>query len=373
MYRFALALGSAVLVSSACGVASNNPAPRSTHDAGGAMNPPIRPAEAREVSFSSSDATPRVATLEGTLTLPERQEGAQHPAVILLHGSGPNSRDATLTGQLNMAFGFELDVFRLLAERFAEAGYITLRYDKRSCGRFNSCGENDYPIPGADTSPYDVIADAEGGVDFLLEQAAVDPSRVYAVGHSQGAAFLPHLLTQRTAIRAGVMLAGNYRPIDQIVAQQLADSRALLEEAGATSGDRRLQPLVEAVGALGDLREEQHDGSPILGAPSAYWEGLFHVGDERPALVGRLDRPLLAIGGDYDWNVPPREIEAWRDAFAEVPNDPGHAATVVPCVTHALNCITQPDYRLITPSDIGRTVDESLMHEVLAFLSRQAP
>ena len=48
-------------------------------------------------------------SLEGELLLPDRWEGEPVMGVVLAHGSGPNGRDGTASGQLNMGFGFELD------------------------------------------------------------------------------------------------------------------------------------------------------------------------------------------------------------------------------------------------------------------------
>ena len=60
--------------------------------------------------------------LPGTLTLPE-DAASPLPAVVLLHGSGPNDRDETV-GQTKM--------FRDLAQGLAEKGVAVLRYDKRT-------------------------------------------------------------------------------------------------------------------------------------------------------------------------------------------------------------------------------------------------
>ena len=60
--------------------------------------------------------------LPGTLTLPEGA-ASPLPAVVLLHGSGPNDRDESI-GQTKM--------FRDLAEMLAEKGIAVLRYDKRT-------------------------------------------------------------------------------------------------------------------------------------------------------------------------------------------------------------------------------------------------
>jgi len=46
---------------------------------------------------------------------------------------------------------------------------------------------------------------------------------------------------------------------------------------------------------------------------------------------------------------------------------------VLDCVTHALNCITQPDPVRITPADIGHDLAPALVQEVVRFLDAHAP
>jgi hypothetical protein len=41
---------------------------------------------------------------------------------------------------------------------------------------------------------------------------------------------------------------------------------------------------------------------------------------------------------------------------------------VLDCVTHALNCIVQPDPKRITPADIGHDISPELVREVVGFL-----
>lgn len=95
---------------------------------------------------------------------------------------------------------------------------------------------------------------------------------------------------------------------------------------------------------------------------------MFAIGDEAPDIAKALEGPLLAIGGDYDWNVPPGEVVGWGATFGEAPN-PAHQTTVVPCVTHALNCVSQPDFRRVTPEDIGDTIHAPLVERIEIFLA----
>jgi len=72
-----------------------------------------------------------------------------------------------------------------------------------------------------------------------------------------------------------------------------------------------------------------------------------------------VEQPILALGGDHDRDVPPSEIEAWGAQLAG--SSVAHEATVLPCITHALNGISEPDALAVTPDDIGDGVDPSVI------------
>ena len=60
--------------------------------------------------------------LRGTLALPERNISEKHPAVLLLHGSGPLDRNE------NAKFA-KMNIFKLLSDSLCENGFAVLRYD----------------------------------------------------------------------------------------------------------------------------------------------------------------------------------------------------------------------------------------------------
>jgi dienelactone hydrolase len=180
--------------------------------------------------------------LRGTLVVPGGE--GRHPAVVLVHGSGPIDRDSAMTGQLGMGFGCSISVFTELAEALSDAGYVVLRYDKRSCGPFNRCADNGYPEPSPDLTVNAFVDDAAAAIEWLAAREEVDPQRIYLVGHSQGGSFAPRLLTDVATLRGAVLLAAPHRPIDQVMATQLASCRA----------SRTRRPASASVTSLGSPR-----------------------------------------------------------------------------------------------------------------------
>ena len=364
------------LVGAACG--DSTPASPSTQPSTSTTTDAVEPTPVTETTSepeASAAAAPNVVEvafpsaemeLVGSLRLPG---GGPSPAVVLIHGSGPNSRDAVLPGQLNMTFGFEIPVFAEIADALQGAGFAVLTYDKRTCGPFNGCADNGYPLPSDDIVIDGFIADAAAAVAFLKQHPAVDPTRISVIGHSQGAEFIPVLLADDPSLFSGVMLSGPYRPIDQIVEYQFDSTLTLLGLLGLTPeqalGAPGVVQLSETVDGLKAIRNGGEEA--VGGASAAFWQSWFDLETARIEAVSELTQPVLILGGRYDWNVPHEEAVAWDEQFLQAGAE--HETVVLDCVTHVLNCVTQADITMVAPDDIGRHVADSVIAELVGFLT----
>lgn len=107
-------------------------------------------------------------SLAATLSMPAGTPGPR-PAVILVGGSGPSDRDATVAG---------IPVLGQLAGALADAGFSVLRYDKRGVGQSGGRPES--------ATLVDYAEDLRAVIRFMADRKDVDRRRIALVGHSEG-------------------------------------------------------------------------------------------------------------------------------------------------------------------------------------------
>jgi len=323
------------------------------------------PVQPRAAGFREIDVRipARGLALEGTLSVP-RAPGP-HPAVVLVQGSGPLGRDELFPGQLGIMFGFEVATFRELAHALARAGFVVVRYDKRTCTEKEGC-HNHYPE--AEVGFDDVLEDAQAVIDWLRARPEVDRRALFLVGHSLGGAFVPELMTDNHDLRAGVALAAPFRPIDltSIYQWEYAEKLLLSQNKHPLVIAARVHELKEIAEGVKRLRAGTLKKAEIAGTSIEFWQAWMDLGDALPAVLARLDRPILALSGDADANVPPAETALWRRALTA--SAQGHETAVLPCVTHALNCLELDGHG--RPVSISRHVDPRVAARIIAFLRR---
>ncbi|WP_217161875.1 alpha/beta hydrolase [Streptomyces sp. AC512_CC834] len=231
--------------------------------------------------------------LAGTLTLPTGP--GPHPAVLLLHGSGPLDREGN-------APKLPVNLGRPLADVLAEAGIATLRYDRRGAGA----------TPGVwrESGFTDNCRDAAAALRTLSAHAAVRAESVAVVGHSEGAL---HAMTlaARHDVRAVVLLAGFARPGEEAFRWQAG---SVLQ--GMPAPVRLLRRPLGALGerVLARVERTRTDVARIAGIPvNARWMREMLVHDTRDDLAAiPVPVPVLAVTGDKDVQVDPADLAEIR-------------------------------------------------------------
>ncbi len=261
-----------------------------------------------EVAYDNPRAGVKLA---GTLTVPKGD--GPFPAVLLIAGSGPNSRDEVVFGH---------KVFLVLADYLTRRGVVVLRSDKRGIGK--STGKY------AQATSADFADDALAGVEYLKMRKEVDLHKIGLVGHSEGGVVAPMVASRTKDVAFIVLMAGTgvsgeqvlYRQGQDILnamgtdAKTLAKQRAtqekmftiLKEEHDRTAMEKKLNDFVtQEIAKLSD--EEKKTAETQKTALDAQvkslltpWMRYFLTFDPQ-ATLGLVQCPVLAINGAKDLQV----------------------------------------------------------------------
>lgn len=255
-----------------------------------AAPPALRPGEA------ALDIGPPARRLPGVLVLPPGE--GPFPAVVLVHGSGPNDRDQTVGPN---------KPFAEMAAALAAAGIASYRYDKRTRA---------HPASFRDgfTVREEVVEDALLAIDALRENPSVDRARIHLLGLSLGAALAPRIAAEAPDLAGLVLMAAPARPLEDIVVDQLRHLAAADGDVDANE-----QAMIDQAVAQRDrlhrrLAGEAVEGELPLGLPFAYWQDL--AGYDPVAAAAALPQPLLILQGGRDYQVTvAADFARWQAAF----------------------------------------------------------
>ncbi len=242
--------------------------------------------------------------LPGTLTLPEGD--GPFPAVVLVHGSGPNDRDETVMAQ---------KPFRDLAEGLAQRGIAVYRYDKRTLV-YGARMADELQLTLAD----ETIDDAVAAVQLLAQQKTIDPSRIFVLGHSLGATAIPAVdraLHEQPAQACGyILMAGSARPLPELIRSQYEFLYSLLPEISEAQQAEKDQ-LFSDLDRLDDL-DSLRDDTLIAGAYVPYWRWLrdYDVLDA----AAEIRVPCLVLQGEEDYQVTLEDYSLWQNALKNYRN-----------------------------------------------------
>ncbi|MBE1531961.1 alpha/beta hydrolase [Actinomadura algeriensis] len=248
--------------------------------------------------------------LAGTLTLPDGP--GPHPAVLLLHGSGPLDRDGN-TPKLPM------NLAAPLAAALAERGIAMLRYDRRGTG----ATPGDWQTSGFAGNR----RDAANAVHALAAHPEIRADAVGVIGHSEGALHAMALGARRD-VRAVVLLAGYARLGEDAFRWQI---RSILGTLPAPLRVLRRPLTAVSERVFARMKRSRTDVARVAGFPlNARWMREMLAHDTRDDLAA-VRAPVLAVTGDKDLQVDPADL---REIERLVPGET--ETRLVPCLTHLL-------------------------------------
>jgi uncharacterized protein len=300
--------------------------------------------QTREVTFTSAGYR-----LAGTLSMPSQEPRG---AVLLLSGSGPIDRDGNHKR-------LRLDIQAQLAQALNNAGYATLRFDRRGVG----ASEGNFLRTGL----RDNVDDARAALAALAAETGLGPRRTFVVGHSEGALLATSLAGAGAELGGLVLLSCPARDGEQTLlwqAEQLIPTlpkavRAVLRllhidiRARVRKNHAKLRSTTTPTARL--------DGAKV----NALWFRELLDYDPRYDLASTT-MPILAVTGSKDLQTPPEDVAAIAMAAS------GPVETVVvDDVSHILREQPgSPDLRSYR-KDVRRPVDRRVVQAVLKWLDER--
>jgi uncharacterized protein len=295
--------------------------------------PPVRAVRRdlarEEVSFHNGEVT-----LTGTLTRPMKK--GPHPAIVLIHGSGPEDRNF---------LGPWIDFF-------ARQGLAVLSYDKRGTGTSGG----DWKQSGIE----ELGGDAQAAFRYLRSRADIDGGRIGLFGISQGGWIAPLVAARNPEVAFIVLHAGASVPVvrqgelllehelrayglpEEEIAEALAYQRLDDEFTRSGQGWEKLQ---EAYRKASEAKEPWLYSEPQ--PPDAWFRTMYRkMMDFDPVPFWRQVKcPVLAFFGELDHNVPPQpNVEILEKLLSSA----GHAAHTIKVLPKANHLFLQAETGIMT-------------------------
>jgi len=272
-----------------------------------------------EVRFSNGDVQ-----LAGTLISPAR--GGKHPAIILVHGSGPENREYMLP----------------FAHFLIRHGMAVLGYDKRGVG--GSTG--DWNTASFDDLAGDVVA----AFEYLKTRSDIDRTQIGLLGVSQAGWVMPLAAVRAKDIAFLISISGAGVPAAETTIDQ---ARNEMTATGMTPqaveqiiGLMKLQYRFARTGQGWDEYASARDKlvarmgkapDTFPGTPDhPYWQFIrrLYFYDPAPTLR-QLQVPTLALFGELDNNILAEKNKAAWEAALKAGGNRDYTLRILPKANHA--------------------------------------
>jgi len=282
--------------------------------------------------------------LAGTLTTPQAQGRLKHPAIVLVAGSGPIERDATVAG---------IPLFAQLAGQLADLGFTVLRYDKRGAGQSGGRTET--------VTLQEYAEDTTAAVKWLARRKDVDNRRIFVVGHSEGAAVAMLAAAREKRISALVLMAAMGTTGRELILEQ---QQYLLNVAKTSEPDRTAKVDLQKKILEAAVAEKGWEGLPpdVRRAVDTPWYRSLLTFD--PAKVmPQIKQPILILQGALDTQVPAHHAERLEQLAKARKNAPPVEMKQLPSLNHLMVVAKTGDiaeYSTLEPKAISPEIAKTI-------------
>ncbi len=288
--------------------------------------------------------------------------GVARGVIVMFAGSGPIDRNENLPR-------FSLDIFNELASQFSDAGYASVRYDKRGCG----ASGGDYITAGHS----DLVSDAAVVTRFTHQHEQFKHLPIFLLGHSEGsviAAQVAKRLGNEVNIKGMLLLCPFTRPMREVLLQQAhnrteelnamtgfsgALSRAFVNLRGGYHGIQQKflkridQSTTDTVNVGKATLNAKWYREMLAMNPTAIWQSVAV--------------PTFALGGGKDLQCDPEDTLTLATLITHAPVE----CYVEENLTHILRCDDEPPAMGRYPKLIEQPIDPLVGERCCAWLNRQ--
>ncbi len=285
--------------------------------------------------------------LPGILTLPT--DKGPFPALVLVHGSGPNDRDESIGPN---------KPFKDLALGLASRGIAVFRYDKRTKAHNAKFLDPNTRF----TIKEETVEDAGLAAAFLMQRPEIDSHQVFVLGHSLGGMMIPQIAEECPEVAGFISLAGATRPLEEMIVEQYAYIHDL--DGRITDTEKAdMEKLKEQVDRIKSLKKAdiETNRTAILGAfPEYYLDLREYIPTEN---AKSITRPFLVLQGGRDYQVTEADLDNWKKALKGKNN-------VVFKLYPSLNHLFISGKGIITPAEYQKPghVAQEVIEDITAFL-----
>jgi len=232
--------------------------------------------------------------LKGTLLLPK--ENDLKKLVIFVHGSGPQDRDETV---------FENKPFRDIAENLYTRGITSYRFDKRTLS-------NPESFTDKSTVYNEVSDDVANIVKYFKQDTRFSQYEIIVLGHSLGANLMPHIANQSAQISKIILLAGNSRPLDQLLMEQYQHLYKLNPTPEMEKEVKEVQKQIALLNSKNFNLNTPKEELP-LNVSAYYWKSMLDYNPLKE--VKSVKIPILILQGERDYQVTMQDFALWKSTL----------------------------------------------------------
>jgi alpha-beta hydrolase superfamily lysophospholipase len=247
--------------------------------------------------------------LFGLLTLPDGSV-ENVPAVVLVHGTGPN----------NMNEGDHINApFRDIAEYLTGRGIAVLRYDKRTFGYMDQMDREDMTVVN------EVIEDAVLAADILRNDKRIDKNRIFVAGHSLGGILAPRIDAEGGNFAGLILLAGSPQPISKIIKEGSEINVAELSPLIRKVASKEIAAQNARLDRISSMSDEEAKKTFVFGHGKKSRMRAYYIKEmeAHPAekYLRATDKPILILQGEMDFQVrAEKDFEAYKKLLGDKEN-----------------------------------------------------